>query len=72
MWEKERVEDRGGRGPLWKEIAKLRRLGGDETGEQFPEVVADFVDALLGGLPSAARSTTARHGSRSLGNAESN
>lgn len=40
MWEKERVEDRGGRGPLWKEIAKLRRLGGDETGEQFPEVVA--------------------------------
>ena len=41
MWEKERVEDRGGRGPLWKEIAKLRRLGGDETGEQFPEVVAD-------------------------------
>ena len=41
MWEKEHVEDRGGRGPLWREIAKLRRLGGDETGEQFPEVVAD-------------------------------
>ena len=41
MWEKERVGDRAERDPLWKEIAKLRRLGGDETGEQFPEVVAD-------------------------------
>jgi sigma-54 dependent transcriptional regulator, acetoin dehydrogenase operon transcriptional activator AcoR len=41
MWEKERVEDRGERDPLWKEIAKLRRLGGDETDELFPEVVAD-------------------------------
>jgi sigma-54 dependent transcriptional regulator, acetoin dehydrogenase operon transcriptional activator AcoR len=41
MWDKERVEDRGGRDPLWKEIAKLRRLGGDETSDQFPEVVAD-------------------------------
>ena len=54
MWEKESVQDRAERDPLWKEIAKLRRLGGDETDERFPEIVADSLDALLGGLPSAA------------------
>jgi sigma-54 dependent transcriptional regulator, acetoin dehydrogenase operon transcriptional activator AcoR len=41
MWEKEGVQDRAERDPLWKEIAKLRRLGGDETDERFPEIVAD-------------------------------
>ena len=37
--EKERVGDRAERDPLWKEIASLRRLGGDETGEHSPRLL---------------------------------
>ena len=47
MWEKERVQDRAERDPLWKEIAKLRRLGGDER-MSIPRNCCGLVDALLG------------------------